>query len=76
MRDVNQLDEYSQQWRQRIQNVNTKDIWGSLLLESFAPDRKDNFRQAYGYSYYEEAKYGKKSKFLKNFYEGQGRPKV
>lgn len=46
------------------------DVWTPSILDWIAPIQKHNVTKYKAYSYLDEAKYGKKSSFLKGFYKG------
>jgi hypothetical protein len=49
-------------------------VWGSIILDQIAPIGRDMVQRNQGFSTLEEAKYGKKTKFLKDFYENPKKP--
>ena len=50
------------------------DVWGSLILDQIAPIGRGTIQRNEGYSTLEEVKYGKKTSFLKDFYQGGKKP--
>ena len=59
---------------ERLYAMQNGDIWGGILLDQIAPVGKGTVQRNQGYSTLEEAKYGKKTKFLKDFYMDAKKP--
>ena len=58
----------------RLYSMQNGDVWGGLILDQIAPQSKGLVQRNQGFSTLEEAKYGKKTKFLQNFYNDPKKP--
>ena len=70
MRNTTDIDEVIARTYEKILNIKQQDIWGGYVTYMLCPKGHKHYMNTTGYSYYEEAKYGKKSNFLENFYTG------
>ena len=50
------------------------DVWGATILDQIAPLGRGMVQRNEGFSTLEDAKYGKKTQFLKDFYVNPKKP--
>ena len=62
-------------WYERLGNIQQQDVWGGYVTGLIVPHHNHNHPNNKGYSYMEEAKYGKKSQFMQDFYTRGGNGK-
>lgn len=74
MRDKEVVDSFVRGGYERLYNIQNGDVWGTLILDQIAPVGRGMVQGNEGFSTLEEHKYGKKSTFLKNFYENPKKP--
>ena len=68
-----QIDELVCNMYERLGNIVQQDAWGGAVAYMIAPPDKRNRIRNQGYSYIQEAKYGKKSSFMNDFYTGKNK---
>ena len=68
IRDINAYDKFTRAGYERLYAMQNGDVWGGIILDQIAPQAKGMVQRNQGFSTLEEAKYGKKTKFLQNFY--------
>ena len=74
MTNIQQVDSFVQFGYERLYNIQQGDVWGGYILDQIAPVARGHIDGGDGFSFMEEEKYAKKSKFLRNFYEGGKKP--
>ena len=74
VRSPEDIDNFVRAGYERLYNMQNGDVWGGIILDQISPVRRGNIEKNQGFSYYDEVKFKGKSKFLQNFYEGEGRP--
>ena len=74
IRNPARVDDLVNQAYERMSNLQQPDIWKGEVWDFLAPQSDGGVQSLMGHSF-ESEKYAKKSKFLKNFYEGKLKPK-
>ena len=75
VRDPVTIDDMVMRTYEKLGNIKQQDVWNNYVMYMICPQDKDQYSQNEGYSYHDEAKFGKKSEFMQNFYTG-GRKNV
>ena len=74
MRDIDNIDKFVAAGYDRLYSMQNGDVWGGTILDQIAPQGKGMVQRNQGFSTLEEAKYGKKTTFLQNFYQDPKKP--
>lgn len=74
VRDKDNIDAFVRAGYERLYNIQQGDVWGSIILDQIAPQGRGMVQRNQGFSTLEESKYGKKSTFLKGFYNDANKP--
>ena len=74
VRDTDNIDAFVRAGYERLYSMQNGDVWGSIILDQIAPIGRGTIQRNEGYSTLEEVKYGKKTSFLKDFYQGGKKP--
>ena len=70
VRDPAIVDEMVMRMYERLANISSQDVWGGFVAYIVSPHGLNQYLRNQGYSYLEDAKFGKKSNFMKDFYTG------
>ena len=73
VRDPATVDFLITEMHEKLLNILQQDVWGGHVVSLLCYKSDHHIMRNEGYSYLEEAKYGKKSDFMKNFYTGGGK---
>ena len=74
VRDPQNIDMFVRAGYERLYSMQNGDVWGSLILDQIAPVGRGMVQRNEGFSTLEEDKMGKRTKFLKEFYNDPKKP--